>query len=302
MTCPLCGGADLPVIRTELRNGPGTVRRCEGCDLEMLDGPPVDYTDGSYRATHGPVLGMRSTPAELYAAYRPHQDHRVAILQPHLGPAVKLLEAGCSVGAFLDAVKPHVHGAVGIEPDAEAAAFAMAQTRCAVVPRAADLPLGAFDVLALFQVVEHLVDPLAELGALVAHLAPAGVLCIEVPSLRDPLLTVYDNAAYRRFYYHEAHRFYFSPRSLRALVAKLGFAGDVYGVQDYTFLNHLHWAFTNRPQPTAGDGLVAKWPAGPLPHLGPVLDSFAVEVDRRYKGALGQAGCTENICFVGKRA
>lgn len=299
MKCLLCGSDYLLTVTTELRNGPGEVLRCGACDLEMLRASEVNYAS-DYRANHGPVLGQRSTPAELFDAYHPHQAHRVALLKPLFTEATRVLEIGCSAGQFLDAVTPHVKEAVGVELDPEAAAYARERTGCSVYARLSDLPKGTFGLLCYFQVVEHLTNPLEEIRAALPFLAPEGVVCIEVPNLKDPLLTVYQNAAYKRFYYHEAHRFYFSPRSLRLLTEQLGFTGDIYGVQDYTFLNHLHWAFTGRPQATCQEGLTAKWPATP-PQLPEVLDDFAIAVDQRYKTYLAQIGCTENITFVGKR-
>lgn len=300
MKCLLCGSDYLLTVTTELRNGPGDVLRCGACDLEMLNGAPaVDYAQ-AYRDGHGPVLGQRNTPVELFTAYRPHQEHRVALLKPLFTKTTRVLEIGCSAGQFLDTVKPHVKEAVGIEVDPGAAAYAQERTGCSVYAKLSELPKGTFGLLCYFQVVEHLTNPLEEIRAALPYLAPEGVLCIEVPSLRDPLLTVYQNAAYRTFYYHEAHRFYFSPKSLRLLIEQLGFTGDVYGVQDYTFLNHLHWAFTGKPQASCEEGLVAKWPAHP-PQLPEVLDDFAVAVDQRYKTYLAQIGCTENITFVGRR-
>ena len=301
MNCLLCGSDYLHLVTSELRNGPGEVLRCTGCELEMLNGPTVDYeTPKYYRGTHGPILGKLSTAQEIFEAYRPHQDHRIFILKSLLTDKTRLLEVGCSAGQFLDAVKEHVGKAVGVEPDPEAAECA-AKTGCSVYRNLSELPKGRYDVICLFQVVEHMADPLEGLEALTPYLADGGTICVEVPSLTDPLLTVYENEAYKRFYYHEAHAFYFSPKSLGLLMEKVGFKGDLYGVQDYTFLNHLHWQMTNSPQPSCADGLIPKWPAGELPEFGKLLDVFAFEVDRRYKALLAQAGATENVTFIGKR-
>lgn len=300
MNCLLCGSDYLLTVTTELRNGLGEILRCGDCELEMLNGAPVDYTK-DYRATHGPVLGQRSTPEEIFAAYRPHQGLRLELLKPHLTDKMRLLELGCSAGQFLDAVKPLVRSAAGIELDPAAAQYAREHTECSVYEKVSEIPKGEINLLCAFQVIEHLTDPLKELAPFIERLAPDGVLCVEVPSLHDPLLTIYKNEAYKRFYYHEAHRWYFSPKSLNALCEKLGFKGDIYGIQDYTFLNHLHWAFAGTPQPTSADGLDAKWPAT-LPQMQEVLDAFALEVDRRYKTLLAQVGQTENITFIGKRA
>ena len=295
MNCLLCGTDDLQLVTKELRNGPGEVYRCSECDLEMLSGAEVDYVK-DYRETHGPILGKRSTPAELYDQYSPFQDRRLALLADHVGLESRVLEVGCSAGYFLEALKRHVREVVGIEPDPEVGAWAREKTGCSVFKKLTELPMGRFDAICLFQVVEHMTDPLGELKVILESLKPEGTLCIEVPSLWDPMLTVYDNEAYRKFFYHEAHRFYFSPKSLQALVEQLGLAGVIIGAQDYTFLNHLHWQFTNKPQPTAKDGMQAHWPSGFL-----TLTELAAQIDRRYKEFLIHQGFTENVVFVGQR-
>lgn len=54
--------------------------------------------------------------------------------------------------------------------------------------------LGRYDVAVVFDVLEHLPDPRALLGAVLRHLAPGGALLVNVPAL-PALTSAYDRAA-----------------------------------------------------------------------------------------------------------
>ena len=56
--------------------------------------------------------------------------------------------------------------------------------------------------------MEHVEDPIGFATMMGRYLKPPGIIYLEVPSLNDPLLAMYDNLHYRNFYFHEAHLFY----------------------------------------------------------------------------------------------
>lgn len=68
---------------------------------------------------------------------------------------------------------------------------------------------GGFDIILLCHVLEHLKDPAAVLAGLCAHLAPGGILLIEVPNDRADVL-----AAGK---VHDPHVTFFTPSTLRTL-------------------------------------------------------------------------------------
>jgi SAM-dependent methyltransferase len=81
---------------------------------------------------------------------------------------------------------------------------------------------GRYDVITLFDVLEHLVDPVSVLRKLRLGLAPGGLLAITVPDFggwwarisgpRWPFVTPWE------------HVLYFTRRSLRATLQQAGFA------------------------------------------------------------------------------
>jgi SAM-dependent methyltransferase len=283
-----------------IREGAGNVYRCEACDFEMLDGPTVNY-DGEYRQTHGPILGQATSPEDLFNAYKDHQDQRINMLEPWMHGRARVLEVGCSAGMFLDKAKQYARDVVGVDADTAAIEYAAKRTGCKTYPSLEAMPLGLFDVVCMFQTLEHIADPLLYLAEVKRYLARDGLLVVEVPSLSDPLLTLYDCPEYRRFFYHGAHRWYFSPDSLVALMDQAGFAGHLEYVQNYNFLNALSWCLTGKPQPNCKDGLApARLPTRPKTMVSGELALWAEKVDAEYKRILAQFAYTENITFLGR--
>jgi hypothetical protein len=156
------------------------------------------------------------------------------------------------------------------------------------------IELRKYDIVCAFQVLEHIENPVSLSGWWRHQIARNGIIAIEVPSLTDPLLTVFDCPEYRRFFYHEAHRWYFSPTSLAKLMDVAGFEGEIIYHQDYNYLNALHWVHTGKPQPTCHEGL-----GPPMPEA-PIMADFVQTADKAYKTTLTALRKTENITFIGR--
>ena len=84
----------------------------------------------------------------------------------------------------------------------------------------ADLRHRDYGVVSYFHVLEHVLDPPAELLMARGLIAPKGLLVVEVPFF-DSLPWRLLGSRHRHFY--RGHRSYFNKRSLSALLAKAGF-------------------------------------------------------------------------------
>ncbi|MDZ4371056.1 MAG: class I SAM-dependent methyltransferase [Phenylobacterium sp.] len=97
----------------------------------------------------------------------------------------RILEVGCGTGGNLDLLK--AFGDVcAIEPDAESRAYAAERSGVSVVggllpDELPDLG-GAFDMIAAFDVVEHVDDDAGAVAALAGRLKPGGFLVTTVPA------------------------------------------------------------------------------------------------------------------------
>src|SRR5438309_1290189 len=82
-----------------------------------------------------------------------------------------------------------------------------------------DVP-GSFDAITMFEVLEHLDDPLTILKALKERLNPGGMMIIEVPDTSS-MDGITDEASYRKIHPLD-HINAFTPESLVAIMARIG--------------------------------------------------------------------------------
>lgn len=310
MKCPLCQKEADKIIASELRGGEKrNVYFCSRCELGMLESKATEadlkkFYAEEYRTK--PTLTSQSDPEELFATFSPLQTNRLKLLTPHFTKKTKLLEVGCSAGMFLHRVKKHVGEIVGIDFDVASAKYASDKCDCPVYTtdiRKTPLIKNYFDVIVAFQTMEHVGNPGAFISSLKDYLKPGGILAIEVPNLYDSLAYVYDLPNHYQFFFHAAHLWYFTEKSLNKLMSALGFSGRVYHQQDYNILNHFHWIDTDTPDPRSFKRL--HLPTLPLRakqslRIKKELTDFILDADERYKKLLAKSKITSNIMYIGK--
>ena len=151
------------------------------------------------RSDAGPAAGptaKRNMQREAFAALAELEDYHwwfegrrriiaSMLRRLPLPPSPRILEAGCGSGGSLPMLS--TFGSVwGMEPDPEARRLA-AERGCATVadgsfPDAVSFPGSTFDVIGLFDVLEHLDDDVAALRSLLPRFAPGGHLMLAVPA------------------------------------------------------------------------------------------------------------------------
>lgn len=312
MRCPLCRKETRTVIAEELRDGTKQrVRLCRQCELGMLDSERSAedlknfYTD-EYRSIGKPRLASETNPAELFETHSQFQADRLKLLKPYFSKKKRLLEVGCSAGMFLYHVKPHFKEIVGIDYDKASAQFA--SKKCACIVYTDDIektPLmeRSFDIICLFQTLEHVKDPKEFISRLKKYLKPGGIIAVEVPNLYSVLAHVYDLPFHRKFFFHGAHLSYFTEKSLKKLMSACGFTGRVTHLQDYNIVNHMNWIINDKPQPDCLPGLskvTLPLRTGVPSRVGKKLTDFMVDTDARYRELLAQLKITSIIMYIGR--
>jgi len=136
----------------------------------------------------------------------------------------RLLEVGCATGRFLSAVRQKGWEIWGVEFNRRAACVAAERLGCTVVVggfEQAQLPEGHFDVICLFHVIEHMLDPFAAVRKIRALLRQNGRVLLECPDFGS------GNA--RKLgpgwimVQPKEHLYYFDECSLRKLLEGAGF-------------------------------------------------------------------------------
>jgi 2-polyprenyl-3-methyl-5-hydroxy-6-metoxy-1,4-benzoquinol methylase len=258
-SCPLCDQEVNQVLASELRRGNGKVLYCSVCEhgflAENLIKNSKAYYDGEYRQEYSHNAdAVNTNPREIFEIYSQFQADRLRIIDPELNTNSKVLEVGASAGQFVTHIKNRVAKIHTIELDTACCQF-LNEIICVECDSEflenSRFASERYDVICAFQVMEHVEDPIAFLETLKKVARPGATIFIEVPNLRDPLLSVWDVPNYRKFFYHSAHLHYFTEKSLLQVADKAGFTNtnlEVIFIQDYNLLNHLHWIMNNSPQ------------------------------------------------------
>jgi 2-polyprenyl-3-methyl-5-hydroxy-6-metoxy-1,4-benzoquinol methylase len=232
--CPLgCAPDDVHVLesRDRLNGLPGRFRivRCRGCGLMRTDPRPTPASIGFYYPeTYSPYLvdGPPARPAKPRAGWKRAID-RIAGAGasshdvPPLSPG-RLLEIGCSGGAYLEEMRSRGWQVEGVEFSAHAAAIA--QGRGLRVHVGALESIGAlsgpFDLIAGWMVLEHLHRPVEVLRMLrgVAH--ERTWLALSVPDAAALQFRVFGPALYSL--HLPNHLYHFTSETLVRVLAAGG--------------------------------------------------------------------------------
>ena len=142
----------------------------------------------------------------------------------------RVLDVGCGTGALSVLLRDVREASVtGVEPDASRAARARErgiEAVTGVLTASLHETLGEFDVAIYADVLEHLVDPLAELIKVRPFLKPGGVVVISVPNVAH--WSVRADLLFGRFRYAEVgimdatHLRWFTEETLRQLLDQAG--------------------------------------------------------------------------------
>ena len=194
--CPLCGDANVEIYldgqdRTLSASalGPsrrdtstGRILRCRICRFGFRQLRPGEVELSQLYS------GLDENVYESEARGRSKTALRhLSIVQQYSRPG-RLLEVGCASGAFLGYAANAGWAVVGIEPSATAYARARealpgrSELICATLQEA-QLPASAFDVVTLWDVLEHVRDPAQFLRLCASLLKPGGHLFVNVPDL-----------------------------------------------------------------------------------------------------------------------
>ena len=143
--------------------------------------------------------------------------------------SLRVLDVGCSRGNFLEAGARLGFCMEGVEPAANIAAAARAQGLTVHTGLLADikLPAASFDAITLFEVIEHLKEPLPLLRECHRVLKPGGILVLSTGNTAS--WTV--RAMQARWDYFDiardgGHISFYNPRSTALLGTRAGFATE----------------------------------------------------------------------------
>ncbi len=174
---------------------------------------------------------------ESYAAvedpmYVEEREGRVLTFQRNLAPFEsfvpngqhhrRLLDVGCHIGVMIELAQGRGWEAWGVEPSTWAAEQARSRGLHVLTGTLGEARLedNYFDVVTMWDVIEHLTDPTAEVCNVLRVLKPGGVFAVHTIDIESWFARLMGK---RWPWLMEMHLYYFSPRTLGKMLERNGF-------------------------------------------------------------------------------
>ncbi len=237
--CDLCGGKEFDTLY------PGTI---QPEDVESLDCAIQDYSSSRRSARHFPIVACKKcglvlenphdderTLSKVYSslqdrAYEDEYSNRLSLADQRLRQIHRLirpsqlLDVGCATGIFAGAAQRSGWQVVGIDPSQWAIERARANypkvSSVQSTLSEAAFPEASFEVITLWDVLEHVSSPSQALSNLRPWLKPSGWLVLNLPNIDSWPARIMGR---KWVLFLREHLWYFSPATLRRLLAKTGF-------------------------------------------------------------------------------
>jgi 2-polyprenyl-3-methyl-5-hydroxy-6-metoxy-1,4-benzoquinol methylase len=182
----------------------------------------------------------------------------LAEMEQHVGPANgrSLLDVGAYIGVFVEMAQAAGWNAAGVEPSTWAAEEAQRRGLHIIqgTQAAPDLQGRQFDVITMWDVIEHVAEPLAEVQKAHQLLKPSGWLVVHTMDIDSPVARLMGS---RWPWLMDMHLHYFSRQSMAYMLAQAGFEVVWSGAQGrYLRLGYLASRLGGLSDPV---GHLAEW-------------------------------------------
>lgn len=310
MQCVICGGSNFEIITNQLRNDiKRNIVRCNKCKIISLENPEknvVDYTKLEYRQKYTAIVNEESSPKEFFDLQMNFQKDRLERIRDLIKEDSEILEIGSSTGHFLESIKNSVSKVVGVELDPNHAKFARDFCNLEILEKPLekiDFKNKKFDVIFMFQVFEHIQQPLQLLEKCKKILKPNGTIYVEVPNIDDVLFSIYESESFKKRYFRSPHVYYYSKNTIEKMFNKAGFNGVAKTIQEYSVFNHINWILTQNPQKSQIEGYASlnwKHNTSNFHTENQVLKKWFEKINTEYKEILEKNNIAEHVVFRAK--
>lgn len=225
--CPVCGSGRF---RTAFEEPPYHVMRCLECGTGVVSPRRADleaiYADGTYWRSQSPkTLGYHDYRAAEPLYLRTFR-RRLAFALGDGPRSGKALDVGCAAGFCMAVMRELGFKAYGVEVSADIASHAVEHFGFDTVHigslQSAAFAERTFELITMWDVIEHVADPSGLLRSARRLLKPGGVLVVETQNIDS----VFARLLGRRWhhYKHAEHIYHFTPSTVRRLLTSTGFA------------------------------------------------------------------------------
>lgn len=234
-TCPICQANNTPNLFRYLPGVDGKECRlvqCDNCGMIVVwPYPSAEFLNKFYKFFYkgigkqgiieygDPLQGNRCVIEDCYT--------KLNYVSKYTGPSQKgtLLDIGCGHGFFVYAAEIRGYASMGADIDKEAINFGRSNLgvnimECNNDSLADKLPLGNFDVITAWTLLEHLRMPTSCCETVYKLLKPGGIFVGAVPNIEGIGFRIWKTKWHLMI---PEHLNYFSDRTLKRFLTKSGF-------------------------------------------------------------------------------
>lgn len=204
--CPCCGATAVRLLRDP-------VLVCSMCGHRFMAAPPIVIYDEAYH-------GFSDDPY-FRAKVRLEIRERIG---PMLPAGARVLDVGCGNGVFVEEAEKAGYPALGIDTSQAAVKLCLSrglEARCCTLHEVTD----HFDVVTMWDVIEHVVDPAALISDAHRVLRPDGILVVKTPYAARGVFHL--RPLWPLLLQMPAHVQFFTTSSLSVLLTRSGFSPTV---------------------------------------------------------------------------
>jgi len=216
--CISCGSAASKPFFSEKGY---TYVRCRGCGLVYINKPIKQEFEKSAPFDKSRIKEWSGSRISLY------KKDMKSIMK--LKPSGRVLDIGCGSGVFLEMAKQEGYAIKGIDPDPYMARFSREEKKLDVFQGTLKnfKRSAKFDIITLWDVLEHVPAPDEELKLVHNHLKKDGILVLRVPASGYVALKKFFikllSLKLKKNLDPPTHIFFFSEKSLRNLLRENNF-------------------------------------------------------------------------------
>jgi len=314
--CPICGSSNVILVKSGLRFGKeGEIYKCSMCGIVYLDPSSYKKAENFYEEEyHGGYFSKIDKdvvdcekyfkkmiePTKIWSSriFLDVLDDFLDVLDDNAD--MNILDIGCSVGNLIENLK--IGNFIGCDNKIYGTEINKREVEFCKSKGfdVSDEPLEDrfnekyFDVITMLFVLEHIERPVEFLRHVKKFLKDNGKLVIVVPNLDDPLLTIYDNEEFFKFYFCKEHLYYYTCQTIKYVLSKAGFNCVVKAAQEYPLKNHLDWHYRGKAGEIDASRDIDLMGCKELHH-------FWEEVDSKYRNILWNKGLTDRLFIVAEK-
>jgi 2-polyprenyl-3-methyl-5-hydroxy-6-metoxy-1,4-benzoquinol methylase len=196
------------------------IEKCIGCGLVQVTNMPApeDFPEVYDKTFFDTAYADLETNGKRQRYVYLNFENKLNQIERRVGRVGKLLDVGCSFGFFLDAARQRGWSVEGIDISSYAASCARARFNLSVQNAAvteARYPSQSFDVITMWEVIEHLPNPVQSLAYLKRFLKDDGIAVFGTPNVASYLAMIQGKRW--RNWEPPAHLLYFSPETMSRL-------------------------------------------------------------------------------------